>query len=68
MGKGEGKGEGKDKGGGDLADQFVIVDKDGENKALRQEEIKKLKRNTRLEKAAAMAALALEEKEKKMKF
>lgn len=51
-----------------MADQFVIVDKDGENKALSPEEIKKLKRKTRLEKAAAMAALALGEKEKKMKF
>ncbi len=51
-----------------MADQFVIVDKDGENKALSQEEIKKLKRKTRLEKAAAMAAMALEEKEKKMMF
>ena len=50
-----------------MADQFVIVDKDGENKALSPEEIKKLKRKTRLEKAAAMAALALGEKEKKMK-
>ena len=51
-----------------MADQFVIVDKDGENKALSPEEIKKLKRKTRLEKAAAMAAMALEEKEKNMKF
>ena len=60
--------EGKNKGGGDLADQFVIVDKDGENKPLSPQEIKKLKRKTKLEKAAALAALALEEKERMTKF
>lgn len=50
--------------GGDLGDQFVIVDKDGgENKPLTKEEIKKLKRKTKLEKTAAIAAMALEEKE-----
>jgi hypothetical protein len=43
------------------------VDKDGsENKELTAEEIKKLKRKTRLEKTAAIAAMALEEKERRM--
>lgn len=51
----------------ELADQFVIVDKDGgENKGLSAEEIKKLKRKTKLEKTAVIAAMALEEKEKSM--
>ncbi len=43
------------------------MDKDGsENKGLTAEEIKKLKRKTRLEKTAAIAAMALEEKERRM--
>lgn len=43
------------------------MDKDGsENKELTAEEIKKLKRKTRLEKTAAIAAMALEEKERRM--
>jgi len=57
----------EEKKGGELSDQFVVLDKDGtENKGLSPDEIKKQKRKTRLEKAAALAAMALEEKEKIM--
>jgi hypothetical protein len=57
----------EEKKGGELSDQCVVLDKDGtENKGLSPDEIKKQKRKTRLEKAAALAAMALEEKEKIM--
>jgi hypothetical protein len=55
------------KNGGDIADQFVLVEADGKEKnraSMSAEQIKKLKRKTKLAQAAKIAALALESKER----